>query len=369
MSRWLWKLWLPALAVLAWELASRAGALDPLFFASPSIIGSTMVRLFREGVLGLHLAVTLQRIAAGFLCGTFFGLVCTVLAALWPAFARSIEPTLAALYSVPKLTLLPLFILSLGAGDLPRIVIVSLGVFLLVSIQTLDAVRSVSPDMIEMARNYGARGWSLFQHVYWPSGLPRLLTALRVGVGRATVLTISTEILGSRDGIGSLIWFGWQTFATERIFVGVVISALLGAGLLAIFRRIEKSVILWLPLLLLLAPAHSAAQTFGLIEGRVLDPSGAGVSGVSLRIRESSSGVLRSAVSGSDGSYRTPALPPGDYELELAPAGFQPLVRTGIRLEAGRAAWVDLPLSLGATREAITVTAQPALVNTNASDW
>ena len=364
-----WKLWLPATAMLLWEGASRAGWLEPLFFPAPSTIIETLIRLLREGVLGAHLLATLQRIACGFLAGVLGGMLCAVLAALLPGFARSVEPSLAALYSVPKLTLLPLFILVLGTGARPRIVVVALGVFLLIAVQTLDAIRSVSPDMLEMARNYGARGWSLFGHVYWPASLPRLLTALRVAAGRATVLTISTEILGSSDGIGSLIWFGWQTFATERIYVGVLISALLGASLLAVFRRMERRFVLWMSLLMVMAAGAGRAQTFGIIEGRVLDPSGAGVAGTGIRVRETASGAVRAAISGVDGSYRTPSLPPGEYEVDLAPAGFQPLVRTGIILAAGRAVWVDLRLSLSASKESITVSEQPALVNTNASDW
>ena len=368
MKRWLWRLWLPVLFFALWQAASTYRWIDVFFFPPPSRIAATAIAMISSGQLSGHLAATLFRLGISFPLGVLAGAICAVLAVLWPAFSRSVEPTLNAAYSLPKLTLLPLLIMVLGTGDASRILLVALGVFLLIAVQLLDAIRAVPSDLVEMARNYGARGWPLVRRIYWPAAMPRLLTALRVAAGRAAVLTVSTEILGAQQGVGSMVWLGWQTLITEHIYIGILLSALIGATLMFFFRLIERRALVWLPALLI-ATLAASAQTAALIEGCVTDPSGAPIANVAIEVRESQTRIARSASSRDDGAYRTPPLAPGRYILAVSHPGFQALIRENIELTAGRAQWVDLQLSVGETRESITVSSQPALVNTNASDW
>jgi sulfonate transport system permease protein len=122
MKALLWKLWLPVALLALWQFAASYGILDPIFFPSPARILATFSHLASDGTLGQHLRVTLTRLAAGLCLGVGSGLVCAIAAALVPAFSKSIEPLLGALLSIPKLTLLPLFILVMGTGNSPRVV-------------------------------------------------------------------------------------------------------------------------------------------------------------------------------------------------------------------------------------------------------
>lgn len=368
MKNCIWRIWLPVVLFTVWELAASARWVDVFFFSAPSRIVSTAIQMASSGELLGHLLATLFRLAVSFPLGVAAGVICAALAVLWPPFARSVEPSLNAAYSLPKLTLFPLLVMVFGIGDAARILLVALGVFLLIAVQLLDAIRGVPSDLLEMARNYGAKGWPLVRRVYCPAAMPRLLTALRVAAGRAVVITISTEILGARQGVGSMVWFGWQTLITEHIYIGILLSALIGATLMYIFRLIERRSLVWLPVLLI-AIFPASAQTAALIEGRVTDPSGAPIANVAIEVRESQTRIARSAFSRSDGAYRTPPLAPGRYVIAVSHPGFQALIRQNIELNAGRAQWVDLQLSVGETRESITVSSQPALVNTNAADW
>lgn len=364
-----WKLWFPLALLILWQTVGTGGMLNPLFFPSPVQVGETIFRLAAAGLLGEHLAITLQRLTLGFLCGSLAGFLCAILAAISPAFSRSVEPTLAALLSIPKLTLLPLFVIVLGTGSLPRIVLVAIAVFLMISVETIAAIRAVDPAMIESARNYGARGFALVRHVYLPASLPRIFTAVRLAILRSTVLTITTEIVGARDGIGSLIWLGWQTMAVERIYVGVLISTLLGAVLAAGIRLAERRALTWMPALLFAFLPSLSAQTTASIEGRILDPSGAGVTGASIRVRHIATGSVRVTQSREDGAFRLVDVTAGAVQAEIAHPGFQPVTRTGLRAAAGASLWLEIQLAIRSSVESVTVESRQPLVNTNALDW
>ena len=241
----LWHAWLPLLLVGSWELASRWRLLDPLFFPAPSSLAAAAVILWRSGEISNHVAITLGRTFAGFAVGAASGMAFGLAMGLNMPARRSLEPLVSTLVASPKLSLLPLLMLVLGIGEAPRLVLVAAAAFIVVALHSLDAVRAVNPDFVDVARNYGAGGWQLIRYVYVPSGLPQLMTGLRISLGRALAVAISVEIVGAPEGIGHLIWSGWQVFATENVYIGVLIACALGASFHAAMRVLEKFVVPW----------------------------------------------------------------------------------------------------------------------------
>ena len=241
----LWRAWLPAVLFLAWEAAARAGLLNTLFFPPPSRLITAAVNLSRSGELQGHLTATLSRTLAGFAVGAGIGLMCGFVMGLSTSVRRSIEPMISTLISTPKLSLLPILMLALGIGEKPRLALVAAAAFIIAALHALDAVRSVTPDVVELARNYGARSWSLIRLVFLPAGMPQLFTGLRIALGRALAVAVSVEIVGAPQGLGSMIWTGWQTFATENIYIGVFLAAALGATFHALMRLLERMLVPW----------------------------------------------------------------------------------------------------------------------------
>jgi ABC-type nitrate/sulfonate/bicarbonate transport system permease component len=115
----------------------------------------------------------------------------------------------------------------------------------LMTIQISDAIRAVNKDYVDMAVNYGAGRAMLIRKVYLPACLPQIFTALRLSFSRALVLTISVELLNSNDGLGSMIWSSWQTFAIEKLYVSIALAAALGLLFQVLFRGIEKPLVAW----------------------------------------------------------------------------------------------------------------------------
>jgi len=201
--------------------------------------------MVRDGSLARHVAATLRRLAAGFLLGSLAGLACGLLMGGAARLRLMLEPLVSALYSTPKLTLLPMLMLFFGVGEASRVFLISASCFVLLAMHTLDAVRALDPVYVQVARNYGAGSLALFRKVYFPASLPMIFTGLRLALGRGLVITVSVELVTPSQGLGSLIWLAWQAFATERLYIGVIFTAALGGLFHAGLQRLERQAIPW----------------------------------------------------------------------------------------------------------------------------
>jgi ABC-type nitrate/sulfonate/bicarbonate transport system permease component len=238
-------LWFPVVLVLAWQAVSSLRLVDPLFFPAPTRLLEVGRVLAASGELTVNLAATLLRCLTGFAIGGSAGLVSGIVMGVFPHMRRAGEPVISALYTMPKLSLLPLLMLLIGVGDAARLTLVALSVSLIVTINTLDGLRAVDRHYAEMAVNYGAKRWDIIRGVYLPSSLPQVFTGFRLGLGRALVTTISIELVSSESGLGHMVWMAWQTFAPEKLYVGVLLCAALGAAFHATLRAAERQVSPW----------------------------------------------------------------------------------------------------------------------------
>jgi ABC-type nitrate/sulfonate/bicarbonate transport system permease component len=228
-----------------WELGFRAGMVDPIFFPPPSHLGSAAVRLCQSGDLPAAILATLSRALLGFFPGALAGIAIGAATGSSQTIRRMLEPSLSSLYSMPKLALLPIFLLILGVGETARIALISLGTCLAMSIQVFDGVRGIDQGFVEMARNYGASRWMLLRKVYFPGAMPSIFTGSRITLGRAIVLAISVELVTGSPGLGNMIWLAWQTFSTERLYVSVAAAGLIGFISQTSLLAIEKRALRW----------------------------------------------------------------------------------------------------------------------------
>ncbi len=135
------------------------------------------------------------RIVAGFVLGVVTGVMAGLLLGLSRRAHAALDPFLSALYTVPKLALLPLLLLIFGLGELPNVLLVGMTVFFLVWITCMEAVMTIPESYREAARSFGAGRWSMFVHVIWPAMLPQLFVAMRISAGTACWLIIGVEFV------------------------------------------------------------------------------------------------------------------------------------------------------------------------------
>ena len=218
-------------ALVAWETAVRLSWLDALFFPAPTTLAGTFLAMLRTGEMARYLVQTLLRTTVGFVIGSAAGIAAGTAMGLSTGVRRTIEPFAASLNATPKLTLLPMVMLLAGSNEAARQILLAACAFIIVSLNTLDGVRSLNPHFREMAANYGASRWLLLRRVHLPASAPHIFTGLRVALGRTLVLAITMEMFGGSGGLGYLVWHSWQMFAIERLYVAVFVAALLGLSI------------------------------------------------------------------------------------------------------------------------------------------
>jgi ABC-type nitrate/sulfonate/bicarbonate transport system permease component len=245
MKRVLTAIWLPILILAAWEAGSALGLLNRLIFPPPSAIAHSAGEMLAHGEIQQHLAATLTRLSLGFLIGSLSGLACGVVLGLLPWVRRSVEPIISGAYATPKLSLLPMVMLFMGVGEPARVFLIAVSCFILMAMHGLDALRNVNKRYVEMASNYGADRIMVIRKVYLPASLPQIFTGFRIAMGRALTITIAVELVSCPDGLGSMIWIAWQTFYTEKLYVGVILSAALGTLLHFSLKRLEARLAPW----------------------------------------------------------------------------------------------------------------------------
>ena len=218
----------PLLFLLVWEGTVQIGWLDYRFFPPPSTVLTIFGRMLVDGELWSHLSISLWRVLAGFVVAALPAITLGLLMGWFRSLYAFFDPLIAAIYPVPKIALLPLFLIWFGLGETTKIATVAVAVFFVVLISTVNGVRLVEPVLIEAAQSYGAKGWQLFYKVILPATLPAIFTGLRLGLGVALLVIVGAEFVAANKGIGYLIWISWSTLAVNKMYVGLVTIALLG---------------------------------------------------------------------------------------------------------------------------------------------
>lgn len=218
----------PLLLLLVWEGLVRLNLLDYRFFPPPSTVMQSFVQMASSGELWRHLSISLWRVLAGFALGVLPAIGLGLLMGWFRGLHAFFDPVIAATYPVPKIALLPLFLILFGLGEMTKVVTIAVAVFFVVLITTVNGVRLVEPVLIEAAQSYGATGWRLFSKVILPATLPAIFTGLRLGLGVALLVIVGAEFVAANQGIGYLIWISWSTLAVNKMYVGLVTIALLG---------------------------------------------------------------------------------------------------------------------------------------------
>ena len=236
--------WVAILGVL--ELLVRAGADTGMFLPAPSSVLVSIGEMLANGSMPAHLGATLSRISMGLLGGAGAGVLLGLAMGASRRIRRVVDPIVAALHPIPRLAFFPLIIVLLGVGETSKLAAVSLGAFFPMLLNTVAGVRGMNPVHLELARNFGASRRQMFLHVLLPGSMPLMLTGLRLSANAAFHSTIGVEMVGSRTGIGAMLWLSWQTFRIDHLYAILVVIAAIGIGLASLIRWITQRSAPWM---------------------------------------------------------------------------------------------------------------------------
>ena len=235
----------PIILLALWEVASKLGWIDVRVFSSPSLVAGEAVKMIKDGSLIKHTSATLARLAVGGAAGAIVGILVGLLMGTSRAINAALGPTFSALYALPKVAILPILLFIFGLTETPRILSVAISVFFIMQINTVAGVHSIDAKLIEAARAYSARGVDKFRFVILPGALPYIYAGFRVAIGTGVIVITAVEMLASNTGLGFLIWNSWTLFMPGKMYVGLAMVSLLGAGLTGLFALLERYALTW----------------------------------------------------------------------------------------------------------------------------
>jgi NitT/TauT family transport system permease protein len=229
--------------LLAWEGYGRA--IDPLFFSYPTAIAAAFPDMLIGGQLIEALLGSLEVLAVGWGAALVLGVVLGILMGRYEKLDNLLEWQVAALYSTPDVALIPLLILWFGFGLQAKSVVVLYAAFFPILINTHAGARDVSSSLVDVALAEGASELRVLTSIVIPNAAPLLLTGLKVSVGRAVVGMVVAEMLMVISGLGGLVVFYGNQFATDKLLAIVILLALLGVGLTQLVELLERWLVPW----------------------------------------------------------------------------------------------------------------------------
>lgn len=226
-----------------WEYFGRR--VDPLFLAAPSAIASAAVEMTKSGELWHAFLSTMYPFSIGMAISIVGGVAIGVAMAQWRLLEYVLDPFVNALYSIPRVALVPLIMLWAGLGIGSKIIIlVSIAIFPVI-INTFAGIRDVRHAMIEVGRAYCASDTQIFFKIVIPSAIPFLMTGIRLAVGLGIIGIVVAEFFTAQTGLGGIIIRYANFFATAKLFVPIIVIGLLGVILTEFVRLIEMRLSRW----------------------------------------------------------------------------------------------------------------------------
>jgi NitT/TauT family transport system permease protein len=214
---------------LLWEVFGRRA--DPLFMTYPSAIWSAAIEMVKSGELQEAVLLSMVPFIIGLAISLVAGIVIGLLIGQFDLLEYTLDPYINALLAIPRVALVPLIILWFGLEMQGKIVIIVSVAMFPVIVNTYAGVRDIRGSLLEIGRAYGATEMQTFFKIVLPAALPFIMVGVRLAVGYGIIGMIVAEFFTAIRGLGGLIVFYSNNFATAKLFVPIVVVGLMGIGL------------------------------------------------------------------------------------------------------------------------------------------
>lgn len=228
-----------------WEAGSRSGVIPPLVLPSPLEALAALAHLFETGLFWKHAGASLQRLVAGWTLGTLLGVAVGFAIGLFSLARAGLVPVVAAIFPIPKIALLPLFVIWFGIGEGSKIATILFGTFFPTVVATYGGVDNVDRSLIRMGQSFGLSWLSIVRKIILPGALPAILPGFRISAAIAIVLLVAAEMIGAEFGVGAYILLAGSLMATDELVAGVAILSVTGLSVNWLIARAERALLGW----------------------------------------------------------------------------------------------------------------------------
>lgn len=225
-------------ALIVWQAVSFFGDVQPWLLPSPWEV----LEALRDDadLISRHAWVTAQEALIGFAAAVAVGFVLAVGISQSRVAERALYPYVIASQAIPVIAIAPVLVVWFGFGLLPKVLVIILITFFPVTINTVDGLRQVDPEMLTLMRTIGASRWQVFRMVRLPSALPLFFAGVKIAAAVSVIGAILGEWVGASEGLGYLITRSSAQFLTARVFASIFVLSAMGLLLFFIVTRIER---------------------------------------------------------------------------------------------------------------------------------
>ena len=229
-----------------WELGSRLGWLDPLFFPRPTAILASVYRIyFTQGNIWSHLFLSLGLVFSGFVAGSALGIALGSLVGFSSLVRRFIKPYVIVLEATPRIAVAPLLIAALGFGANSKIAIIMLVCFFAPFINTLSGVINVNEEKLELFRSLGASKIQILRKLVLPDAIPVIMAGERLALTAALSGVLVAEFIQRDHGIGSLILTYTRNLNMASAFACIFTLTLIGFLIFRGMEWLDRKIAFW----------------------------------------------------------------------------------------------------------------------------
>ena len=243
MTRWLLAALLIALFVAAWQLLASLEGVDDLTLASPVETAEALGR--DSSLLFDNAATTLVEVLLGLLVAVVAGVGSALGMHLSRVLRDAAYPLLVASQAIPIVVLAPIFVLAFDYGIGPKLAIVALICFFPITVNVLDGLRSVEPELLKLLRSLGASRLVSLRKAELPASLPYFFSGLRVAATVSVIGAVFGEWAGADEGLGRLVLLANNQLQTPRVYAGIVILTLMAVALFCLVSLAERIACPW----------------------------------------------------------------------------------------------------------------------------
>ena len=229
--------------LIIWQAACSLFAIPPFLLPSPHAIVEAMLKWWSP--ILTNAAHTLLSTLIGFGLAMVLGVVLGVGIGASRLIYCGLYPVLIAFNSVPKVAVVPVFVIWFGAGTVPAVLTAFMVSFFPIAVNIATGLATVEPELLNVLRALGARKSDILLKVGFPRAMPYFFASLKVAVTLAFVGAIISETVASRHGIGYLMMAATSNFDTPLVFAGLTVTAVMGVVMYGIFAVIEKRTTHW----------------------------------------------------------------------------------------------------------------------------
>jgi NitT/TauT family transport system permease protein len=233
--------------IVAWEWGPGLLRIPSFIIPPLSMVAKEAVRMWEVNSLLFHTGITTAEVLVGFAIGSLLGALIGYLLGMSPTAEVALSPYILALQIAPKVAFAPLFILWMGFTVYPKILVAVLIVFFPVMVNVLTAIRTVDPDLINLARSFKATRAQIFWKIEFPTSMPPMFAGLRIGSTLAVIGVVVGELVGGNMGLGYLLTFGEGQANTPMVFVAILMLTLIGGIAYLAVVVAEQRVLHYLP--------------------------------------------------------------------------------------------------------------------------